>query len=474
MDFSAASFFELKIVPEVQMLWDELGLDDGERSNATDSLSKDLAQICLNFHTSLVSRCAEVRRDISAVKDKHRRALRAFGVSDSDIARQISSIGPTNLIGQLLDAKQSLHDFEREISERVQTLEGLAEVASELFDALGVPFDERGEFGAVGDSDLTSERVERFRVEVARLQCEREERLTKRALVTSDVSVLLTDLDSIAQGDDLAVLNSESVSPDQIDKLCALRDRLEKRISERVSEVSALAVAITQLWDLLAVDENERLAFLRSHTSLGDDVLASCQEEIARLTELRDERLPELIAAQRAEVRELWELMHIAMPQGVPGTRNELQEFGLLQQEIIRLKTLLVECRPIMEAVQRREEILQEYNEMMSQMQDSNRLTSRGRGGAQQRMREEKARRRYYVSLPKLEKKLYQLLADYRSKTGTEFEWDGKPYLESLARTQGKEKAKTLPQAQCRVPLRTIENVDAQQELAWLLLKQPS
>jgi protein regulator of cytokinesis 1 len=477
MELSPDSLFELKIVPEVQTLWDELGLEESERSAAIESLSKELAQVYSHFRDSLLARCAEVRREIASVNDKHRRAKQAFGVPDADIRHQIPPIAPTNLLHQLLQAKQSLGNFQVLIANRIQKLENLVHMAGDLFDAIGTPPDERGEFGEVGNTDFTRERIERFRSQIALLHKEREDRLTRRTLVKSDVSALLTDLNSIAEGDDLAVLNSESLSLDQIDRLCVLRDKLEQKIKERTNEVSALAVTITHLWDLLAIDEAERVAFLCSHTSLGDDVMASCQEEITRLTRLRDAKLPELVAAQRAGVRELWELMHIAAesrPRFAPGSRDAVEEFNFLQQEIIRLKNLLVEFRPIMEAVNQREEIVKEYNDMLRQMQDPNRLMSRGRGRAQQRMREEKARRRYHVSLPKLEKKLYKLLAEYRSKTGTDFEWDGKPYVDTLTRAQGKEKAKSLPSAQSRVAFGTSENDDPRQKAAWLVRKQPA
>jgi hypothetical protein len=197
--------------------------------------------------------------------------------------------------------------------------------------------------------------------------------------------------------------------------------------------------------------------------------MASCHEEIARLTRLRDEKVLELIAAQRAEVRELWELMHIAAdsrPQFGPESQDAVEEFNFLEQEIMRLKKMLVEFRPIMEAVNQREEIVKEYNDMLGQMQDRNRLMSRGRGCAQQRMREEKARRRYHVLLPKLEKKLYKLLAEYRTTRGTDFEWDGKPYLDTLAQPHGKEKAKSLPGTQSRVAFGTSETDDDRQKVA--------
>jgi hypothetical protein len=40
-------------------------------------------------------------------------------------------------------------------------------MAADLFDASGTAPDERGEFGALGDSDVTRERIERVRSEIA-------------------------------------------------------------------------------------------------------------------------------------------------------------------------------------------------------------------------------------------------------------------------------------------------------------------
>jgi hypothetical protein len=48
-------------------------------------------------------------------------------------------------------------------------------------------------------------------------------------------------------------------------------------------------------------------------------------------------------------------------------------------------------------------------------------------------MREEKARRQYRKVLPKVEKKLLQLLTEYRAANERDFEWDGRPYVERLA-----------------------------------------
>ena len=66
---------------------------------------------------------------------------------------------------------------------------------------------------------------------------------------------------------------------------------------------------------------------------------------------------------------------------------------------------------------------------------DKSRLMSRERGYAQQLLNEEKVRKRYF-ELPKFEKILYGMLIEYKNKYGTDFEWDGKPYIETLIQNQ--------------------------------------
>jgi hypothetical protein len=159
------------------------------------------------------------------------------------------------------------------------------------------------------------------------------------------------------------------------------------------------------------------------------------------MSKIRDEKLPELISKQLEEVQGLWDSLHIVVesrPRFQPPTDSSPQEtntkhFEFLQTEILRLKLLLVELHPILECVNQREGIMKDYVETQLAASDPNRLMSRGKGCAQLRMKEEKARRRYKVALPKLEKKLYAMLTNYKKQKGVDFEWDGKPYVEQLS-----------------------------------------
>jgi hypothetical protein len=398
---------------------------------------------------------------------------------ESEINQEVSPICATNLVKQLVQAKQGLANFQAFIAGRIHKLDHLVHMARDLFDTLGADARERGEFNDVGHSDFTRERIERFRAKIAALHKEKEERLTRIVVMKSDISALLTDLNTVPQGDDRAVLTNESVWAEQLAKLQSLKEKLERRKAERISEISVLAVRITQLWDLLSIEVPQQIEFLRSHSSLGDDVVESCEAEVARLSGLRDKKLPELISARRDEVIGLWETMHIAeesRPQFAPHGGDDraeanVREFDFLHSELIRLKNLLVELQPILELVNQREEIVRDYTETLSSASDPNRLMSRGRGWAQQRMREEKARRRFQVALPKLEKKLCRLLIEHRAKMGADFEWDGKPYIESLSLIDGDDlalKIRPTPSCPARVRFAHTETDDGEQNASSL------
>jgi hypothetical protein len=207
-----------------------------------------------------------------------------------------------------------------------------------------------------------------------------------------------------------------------------------------MDQLTQYAIEITHLWDLLNVEDEHRTAFLQSHSTIGEGDLEACGAEVVRLSELRNEHLPTLVESQKVEAEGLWEKLHIATesrPQFDPQSGDQsvsklVREFSFYEEEIVRLKKLTVALHPLLSAIEEREEIIREYESVSQATSDVHRLLSRERGCAHQLLREEKARRRYKGALPKVEKKLLQLLAEFKSTHGTDFEWDGIPYIEHL------------------------------------------
>ena len=447
-DYFSEDPFDLRIIPIVENLWKELGIDDSQRILEINTLKDSIRTIYSDFTAKLMSRCQKIRTEIQKIQTKQRNLMRAYGITEADINEELPPIQQINLIQQLEESKKKFSSFQKVIADRVQKLENLVCIARDLFDSLGIPVEERGEFNELGEMDLTRKRIERFRVKIENLKKEKEKRNIEMNGIRKKIRGLLKDMSMTLTGEDNDIMKSNSFSLKAIEDLNDLKTRLENKKIQRTNDIAEMAVTIIHLWNLLNVDPKERNQFLSCHSSLGDDSYEGCKKEIEKLSLERDKKLPELIATHRKEVEEYWKILHIAdesrprfVPNGTNQNENNINEFNFLESEIIRLKNLAMLWNPIIKFIYQREDIINEYNIMLEASRNSQRLISRGKGCAQQRMREEKARRRYRISLPSIETKLYQELQNYKKKNGTDFEWDGKPYIDQLSHI----KAQTLP-----------------------------
>jgi len=173
--------------------------------------------------------------------------------------------------------------------------------------------------------------------------------------------------------------------------------------------------------------------------------------------------LPNLIQAQKAEAEELWNRLHVvaeSRPRFEGGGLAD--EFRFYESEVVRLKKLQVALHPTLTVIAEREEIVNEYEAVVQSTSNGTRLLSRERGSAQQLMKEEKARRRYKKVLPRIEKKLIALLKDHKAANGTDFEWDGRPYIEQLTESKPADKGQTLQPS----PRKCVHNENVQQPKA--------
>jgi hypothetical protein len=433
--------FELHITSRMRSLWDELGVDEESRCSDLNDLKSQFRLLYLDLIDRLSVTCRDNRQEIERLRSTQRQAMKAFGLTDAEIEAGLPSVlRPGSLLLQLEMAKQSYETFRALSAERLQKFENLIRIANDLFDRLGIPREERAEFSELGDTDLSRDRIERFKSKIQALRKEIEIRTQEVESTKTQIRGLLNDLKTSLSPEKEITFESTSVDLNAFHELHSLRESLDILKQERMTQLTQYAIEITHLWDLLNVEDAHRVEFLGSHSTIGDDDLAACAAEVMRLSVLRNEQLPSLIIAQKEEIEALWDKLHIA-PESRPIFQsemgNETQEFlvakfTFYETEIVRLKKLMVNLQPLLSAIEEREEIIREYESVCQATTDVQRLISRERGCAHQLLREEKARRRYKGALPKLEKKLTQMLLEFKSVHGIDFEWDGMPYIEQL------------------------------------------
>ena len=440
-----AASFTVELPSEVYNRWDELGLELEQRNCDIDSIKSEINKIVNNYLETLNSKCESTKEEIEEIKASQRKAMKAFGISEDEIQQTLFSIQPINLLQQLSAAKVSYENFKALCADRLKKFETIVHVAGQLFDTLGTPINERGEFNEIGETDYSRERLDRFKCKVEELKQEIEKRKETVAEIRKDIDKVQKEICFKLTNEEKEVYASTGVSSDIIEKNKALLEKLKAAREERVATLNALAVRMLHLWCLLEVPEAKRTEFVKKYATISDEALAACQDEIAKLEKERDEKLPSLMQQQKEELESLYATLHISVEgrmifdDDCTDKQKIEEQFQQLENEIIRLKDIAVEIHPILVTIQELEEIEKNYEEVQKE-HDPKSYTSRDRSCALQLMKEEKARRRYKVIRPKVQKKLIGLLTKYKEEKGVDFEWDGYPYIEKLQEEENNEK----------------------------------
>jgi hypothetical protein len=185
---------------------------------------------------------------------------------------------------------------------------------------------------------------------------------------------------------------------------------------QRIRQVAQFALEIAHCWDLLRVDADARREFIASHASLSQESIDSFRAEIQRLEVLIHADLPNLIVSVKTEIRAICDALHRTLPE----TQQVLEfddddankVFRALDAELIKLKQRLVACQPILELIQKCNEIRAEFKEVSADpTADSQRF--------------EEARSRHAKLLPRIEQKLKLRLREFAELNGEDFIWDG-------------------------------------------------
>ena len=445
MNGNQDSTFTIKLPDDVYKFWDELGVCHDQRKVDIDKMKKEFSEIVTNYMSSLEQKCKTTRSEIEQIQESQRKAMRAFGISEEEVKQTLAEIQPVNLLQQLTSCKASYETFKNMCADRIKKLENLVHHSNQLFDSLGISDEERGEFKEVGDSDYSRERLDRFKNKIDELQKELDTRQKKISDYRKEIKELQKEICLNLTEEETNTINSTIYSNDMIKNTEDLVKKLNDVKTERIAKLNQLAVTMTHLWDLLEIPEEERKAFLDKHSTLSDEVFSSCEEEIHHLEELRYEKLPLLIQKQMEELQNLYDTLHITVEGRMIIDENKMkgneavEQFEKLENEIVRLKTLVVELHPILTIIQEIEEIERNFEEVQRE-HDPKSYTSRDRSCALQLMKEEKARRRHKVMIPKLNKKLLVLLEKYKQEKGQDFEWDGRPYIEKIAEQENQAK----------------------------------
>jgi protein regulator of cytokinesis 1 len=441
-------------------LWDEIGTAQADRDSVSESLKEKLAacvaEVELNETMIRDGKQTQIKQ---ACEDYHKKACMLQKTScDIEDTRD----GET-LTDAVMRTEESVSMITEEFEKILVVHENLLQELHTLYDTLNgtnQPYD--AQFADVG-AVLSEARQTQLEQEIKTKANEKKLRVDAREKHVTEWEELVDELCLTPEGamdvkmSELKDLMHDETAP-QLDvelpigltivDLAAIGDRiseLNELKQERFEQITNLGQQITQLWNKLEVTQEERDAFFeRNDGQLGMKEIEACTDEVARLVQLKKERIHPMMIKERQDISELWEKLHYSTEQKKAFMPSfELSE-DLFTEESVdkheqyheKLDKQYQIQEPIMQKIEKREKLLtipSKLAEPLPKKGDLHAETGKkytsGEIGKITRQRAKWANM-YKKVLPKLETELVAELTEWKSVYGTDIIIDGHCYLE--------------------------------------------
>lgn len=434
-----SSTFDLDVSVDptnLESLWYELGLLPSEIEKEKNKLNKLISEVRYRARKEASMEKIRINEEIRNIKFHHIELLRAIGASktECDVVEQAGHEG--TLRQRLAEVRSNFEIFKPKCTELITEFEELKKQTDELFDKIGYSKEDRGEFGEIGETDLSKERQQRFKDKIKALEEEVDARTKEFAILKEKILNLTSKLgvgvspriNQLFESNEISTRSFQIVQ-EYIEDLSVIRN-------SRIAQISELALAISHEWDLLGVSEQEKKDFVEMHSQLTERCIQNFSDELLRLQKLRNEKLPELIERIKIEIVSICQTLHytqqeiddiISNAKEVPD--DNMATFSEYESVLFNMKRKLVLSQPIIDLMKQRDELIKEYEEV----EIEEKAFKDNRDDKTIDKRAEKIRRRYKFVLPRVEKKILIGVLEYKQTNGTDFLWDGKKVEDDYA-----------------------------------------
>lgn len=444
---------------QLEEIWDQVGYSPQERASQLKELLMSFRDQCDQKISEELGVVETFRQEITESKEE---------------LKAISEALKTPVDSRLLEAKSGM-TLINELENLQATLDGLraeAEIAKadmrecqkhliESHLALGIDMEPR--WNDI-ETDLTLSRRREFHAKVEEMKHEVANRTNTVIQLLRDCQHLMSDLaidaqasasildrqiaGSLARSKDSSFIMSSKFETESCTGISNIAlERLTERVSElhkekksRKTKLQEMGAEIAMLWEQLRISEDEQRAFSESVKGLGMDTIRKGEEELKRLKQLKGEMLGSLIEEARESIYQLWQETNATAStkeefDGIDVIDQTLYDNELLEahEEYLHvLQERFEQMKPIIQLIERREDILRQRTEYEELQKDSTRLNQRGAAMAKQLMEEEKMARRIKKELPKLTKLLKEKLSEWKERNKEDFQYQGEVYVDVM------------------------------------------
>ncbi|KAI9398518.1 hypothetical protein POPTR_003G192400v4 [Populus trichocarpa] len=406
------------LLHELQIIWDEIGENDGQR----DKMLLQLEQECLDIyrrkvkntrkykadlHQLLADAKAEIANLVSALEEN----ASLFSPGKGPLKQQISAVNP--VLDELrLKKQERMKDF-------YETETQIARICAEIagsdrsFDSADPEIDER---------DLTVKRLGELKSHLKELQNEKSLRLQKvnsSIKTVHDLSVVMsidffkTVNDVHPSLSDPSKAQSKSISNDTLARLTSTIHSLKQEKQQRLEKLQGLGHKLIELWDLMDTPVDERRldhvttlisASVDNVSRLGClavDVIEQTEVEVERLNALKASKMKELVFKRQNELEEIYRGVHMDVDSDaarqilislIESGNAEMSELlASMDDQITKAKEQALSRKDILDKVEKWKFASEEEQWLDEYEKDDNRYSA-GRGAHRNLKRAEKAR----------------------------------------------------------------------------------
>ncbi|KAJ6934450.1 65-kDa microtubule-associated protein 5 [Populus alba x Populus x berolinensis] len=406
------------LLHELQIIWDEIGENDGER----DKMLLQLEQECLDIYRRKVKNTRKYKADLHQLladaKAEIANLVSALGENASlfspgkgPLKQQISAVNP--VLDELrLKKQERMKDF-------YETETQIARICAEIagsdrsFDSADPEIDER---------DLTVKRLGELKSHLKELQSEKSLRLHKvnssiktvhELSVVMSIDFFKTINDVHPSLSDSSKAQSKSISNDTLARLTSTIHSLKQEKQQRLEKLEGLGHKLIELWDLMDTPVDERrLDHVTTLISapvdnvsrlgcLAVDVIEQTEVEVERLNALKASKMKELVFKRQDELEEIYRGVHMDVDSDAArqilisliesGNADMSELLASMDDQITKAKEQALSRKDILDKVEKWKFASEEEQWLDEYEKDDNRYSA-GRGAHRNLKRAEKAR----------------------------------------------------------------------------------
>lgn len=415
----------------VKKMWKSIGLSDDECQSEQLELNNMMFNAILKYQEKIGTREMNMKEEVATAINNYAELMQAFGKSQDDVTEAIAASMGSSLMETMTKTASAHGQFQEQHKDKINTLIRLHCDCASLYDRLEIAQEDRGEFAVVGNSDFTDARIQKFRETCGALQSAVDERL--RTLQTHRTNI--AELSAILE-ETTPDVDEFNVSKAALTNAVECEAKLATMKAMREDEIAKKKTELVTLWNVLGIRVAEKHAFTKQFKTLGAAVVQAYANEIDRLSQMKQERLPEIVEAQKAKIVELEAEMHLGddQRQNLDIQCASLTEaYDIFEAKLEVVQRAHVTAKPIVDLITQRVALLTEVEQLAEAARVVEAAIKKKQTVDQKKVnKDEQSRRRIRALLPRLEKKLLILLIEHNVVNESDFLWDGSAYITEL------------------------------------------